>query len=175
MPRPEKVEVVERTAEAAEKASCIVLADFTGLNVEEATDLRKKLRAESVDYRVVKNTLAELSFKKLGYDELLEYLEGPTALAFGYDDPGAPVRILLDFHKRIEKPKIKAIWFEGQVFPGEEAEKITKLPSRKELYAQVVGGLNAPITGFVWVLNGLLQNLVGVLSAIQRKKDEENK
>ncbi len=174
MPRPEKVAVVESTIEAAEKASSIVLADFTGLNVEQITELRRKLRERSVEYRVIKNTLAHISFEKLGYHELTKYLKGPTVVAFGYDDPGEPVRIILDFSKKIDKPKIKAILFEGQLVPGEEAEKITQLPSRKQLYAMFVGGLNAPIVNFAGVLNGLLRKFVGTIDAIQKKKEEES-
>jgi len=173
MPRPEKVAIVESTLEAAEKASSIVLADFTGLNVEEVTELRSKLREQDVDYRVIKNTLAHISLEKLGYTELLEFLQGPTAFAFGYDDPSAPVKVILDFSKKLDKPKIKAVWFEGHLIPGSDAERLTRLPSRKELYAQFVGGLNAPISNFVYVLNGLLQKFVGTLGAIQRKREEE--
>ena len=92
MPRPEKVAIVESTKEAAGKASSIVLVDFTGLSVEEVTELRSKLREKAIDYRVVKNTLAKRSLESLGYADLLEYLEGPTAFAFGYDEPKAPVR-----------------------------------------------------------------------------------
>ncbi|HHM23502.1 MAG TPA: 50S ribosomal protein L10 [Bacteroidetes bacterium] len=174
MPRPEKVAVVESTVEAAEKASSIVLTDFTGLNVEQITELRAKLREQAIDYRVIKNTLAQISLEKVGHKELIDYLKGPTAFAFGYDDPGAPVRIILDFSKKIDKPKIKAVLFEGQLIPGDDAERLTSLPTRKELYAQFVGGLNAPIANFVYVLNGLLQKLVGTLDAIQRKKEEES-
>ncbi len=171
MPRPDKVAIVNATREAAEKASSIVMADFKGLNVEEITDLRRKFREQSIDYRVVKNTLARISLESLGYTELLDYLKGPTGFAFGYDDPGTPVRVILDFNKKTEKPRIKAIWFDGQLFSGEDAKKIAELPSKDQLIANFVSGLNAPISNFVRGLNNILQNFVGTLAAIQREKE----
>ncbi len=173
MPRPEKVAIVESTKEAAGKASSIVLVDFTGLSVEEVTELRSKLREKAIDYRVVKNTLAKRSLESLGYADLLEYLEGPTAFAFGYDEPNAPVREILDFSKKREKPKIKALWLDGHLFRAEEARKIADLPPREQLIANFVGGLNAPITKFVGALNGILLQLVRTVAAVQAKKESE--
>ncbi len=174
MPRPDKVAIVNATRESAEKATSIVMADFTGLNVEEITDLRRKFREQSIDYRVVKNTLAKLSLESLGYNELLEHLKGPTGFAFGYDDPGTPVRVILDFNKKTEKPRIKAIWFDGQLFSGEDAKKIAALQSKDQLIANFVSGLNAPISNFVRGLNSILQNFVVTLASIQKEKEKEN-
>ncbi len=173
MARPEKVAVVEATKKAAEKATSIVLADFTGLNVEQDTELRRKLRERAIDYRVIKNRLASISFKELGYDALLEHLEGPTAFAFSYDDPSAPVRLLLTFNKKLEKPKIKAIWFEGQLYLGNDAQKIVDLPSRPQLIGKFIGGLNAPLVSLVSNLKGMLTKLVGTLDAVQKIKANE--
>lgn len=174
MLRPDKEVVVEATKKAAENASSIVLADFTGLNVEEITNLRRKLREQAIEYRVIKNTLAKISFESLNYTELMDYLEGPTGFAFGYDDPGTAVRVILDFSKKIEKPKIKAIWFDGQMFPGEDAKKVAEMPSKEQLLANFVVGLNAPIANFVGGLNNILQKFVGTLSAIKQEKEKEN-
>lgn len=174
MLRPEKEVVVETTIKSAEKASSIVLADFKGLNVEDITNLRRKLREQSIEYRVIKNTLAKISFKSLNYTDLLVYLQGPTGFAFGYDDPGAAVRVILDFSKKTDKPKIKAIWLEGQLFPGEDARKIADMPTREQLIVNFVVGLNAPIVNFVGGMRNMLQNFVGVLSAIQEQKEKEN-
>jgi large subunit ribosomal protein L10 len=173
MPRPDKVAVVDATKESAEKANSIVLANFTGINVERDTEMRQKMRESSVDYKVVKNRLAKISFQELGYDDLIEHLSGPTSIAFGNDDPVASLRIILEESKKTEIPKIKAILFEGQLFPAEDAKKLVNLPSRDQLIAQFIGGLNAPITGLVGNLNGILQKFVGTLGAIQKQKEED--
>lgn len=173
MPRADKIAIVEATKESAQKAESIVLADFTGLNVEEVTDLRNKLREQSIQYKVIKNTLAKISFEELGRDELLEHLEGPTGFAFGFDDPGAPVRVLLDFSKKTEKPKIKAIWIEGRVFQGDEAKQVADLPSKDQLRANLVVGLNAPIANLVNRLNGIIYQFVLTLAAIKAQKGDQ--
>lgn len=173
MPRPDKIAIVEETKESAQKAESIVLADFTGLNVEQVTELRNKLREQSIQYRVIKNTLAKISFEELGQDELIEYLEGPTGFAFGFDDPGAPVRVMLDFSKKTEKPKIKAIWIEGRVFNGEDAKQVADLPSRDQLRANLVVGLNAPIANLVNGLHGILRQFVMTLAAIKAEKENQ--
>ena len=173
MPRPDKVAVVDATKESAEKASSIVLANFTGINVERDTEMRQKMRESSVDYKVVKNRLAKISFQELGYDDLIEHLSGPTALAFGSDDPVASLKIILEESKKTEIPKIKAILFEGQLFSASDAKKLVSMPSRDQLIAQFIGGLNAPITNLVGNLNGILQKFVGTLGAIQKKKEQD--
>jgi len=173
MPRPDKVAIAESTKESAQKANSIVFADFTGLNVEKDTQLRRKMRENNVEYKVVKNRLAKFSFEELGHDDLIEHLTGPTAIAYGHDDPGAPIRIILEESKKTEIPKIKVILFEGQIFTADEAQKIVNLPSRDQLIAQFIGGLNAPITNLVGNLNGILQKFVGTLKAIQTEKEKE--
>ncbi len=173
MPRPDKVAIVEATKEIAAKANSIILANFTGIDVERDTGLRRKMREKDVDYRVIKNRLAKISFKELGYDDVAEYLVGPTSFAFGLDDPGAPVKIILEAGKKTDIPKIKAIWFEGQLFGAEDAKKIVNLPSRDQLIAQFVGGLNVPIANLVGDLNSIIRKFVGTLSAIRKKKEEE--
>ena len=173
MPRPDKVAVVEATKESAEKANSIVLANFTGINVEQDTEMRQKMREGSVDYKVVKNRLAKISFSELGYDDLIEHLSGPTAIAFSNYNPVASLKIILDVSKKTEIPKIKAILFEGQLFSGEDAKKLVNMPTREQLLAKFIGGLNAPIVSLVSNLNGILQKFVGTLGAIQKKKEED--
>lgn len=172
MPRPDKVAIVEETKRFAEKAVCIVLADFSGINVERDIDLRRKMREKSVEYKVIKNRLAKLSFKELGFDDILDHLSGPTSIAFSYDTPGAPLKIILDAGKKTDIPKIKIIRFEGQLFSAKEALMLVNLPSRDALIASFIGGLNSPVTNLVGSLNGIIQKFVGTLSAIQRQKEE---
>ena len=103
MPTPQKEAIVAEITEQLNKAKSIFLTDFKGLNVDETNNLRRELTSASVQYRVVKNSLARLAVKAAGCDELLEYLDGPTAIAFGMDDPDAPVRMIKKLDRGSEK------------------------------------------------------------------------
>lgn len=171
MPRAEKVSKVAELNENLSKAKSIFLTDFTGLTVEEVTRLRKEFRRANIKYLVVKNTLARLSAKELGYDKIIPFLQGPTGIAISYDDPVAPVRIIADFRKEKERPAIKAALLEGQLLNREEAEEIRNIPSRRVLLAQVVGMVAAPLANFVGGLQSMLTKLVLVVNAIKDKKE----
>lgn len=127
----------------------------------------------SVQYRVVKNTLARLSAKSAGFEELLEYLEGPTAMAFGMNDPVAPAKVIDEFSKKTDKLKVKACLFEGVLFGAEDVSKIAALPSKQELLTKLAGVLNAPLSNLVFSLNGILSKLVFALNAIKDQKNEQ--
>lgn len=171
MARPEKELKVKELTEKFKAAKAVYLTDFTGLDVIKATELRKRLREASVEYRVVKNTLAKMAAKNAGYDMLLDYLTGPTGLAFGIKDPIVPAKILTDFSKDNEKLKVKVGLFEGKVFDTKEIKHLALLPSREVLLSQVLAGLQAPISGFVGALGGILQKLVGTLDAVAKQKE----
>lgn len=172
MVRPEKQLQVEEISQKLREAKSIFLTDFTGLNVEEITKLRRSFREAAVDFKVVKNTLAQLSLQEVGYEQILDYLRGPTAFAFGMGDAVAPARIILDFARRSEKPKIKAIIFEGRILDASQASVLAALPSREVLIARVVGGINSPLISLAGGLQAILRKLVGVLNAVCEKKSE---
>jgi large subunit ribosomal protein L10 len=173
MPRPEKEQFVSELIDKLTTAKSIFLTDYSGLNVEDMNRLRRNFRQSSVEYEVVKNTLARLAVKKAGMDDLLDQIIGPTAIAYGMDDPAAPVRIIMDFAKDKNKPQVKACIFEGEVFDATRIGELANLASRGELLAKVLAGFKSPITGFVFTLQGLIRNIVGVLKAIEEKKSNE--
>ena len=90
---------VAEIKEKLEKANSVVLSQYQGLTVEEDTVLRKNLREAGVEYKVYKNTLVILAAKELGLEGIVEYLEGPVAIAFGYEDVTVAARVLNDFAK----------------------------------------------------------------------------
>jgi len=102
MPRPEKVAIVEELADKLLKGQGVVLADYRGLSVKEITALRSELRKVGVEFKVVKNTLTRLAARKANLEELESVLVGPTAIAFGYDDPVAVAKAISDFAKKNE-------------------------------------------------------------------------
>jgi large subunit ribosomal protein L10 len=125
-----------------------------------------------VEYKVVKNTLTRLSAKSAGFEELNEYLEGPTALAFGLDDPAAPAKVIKEFIKDSDKLKVKACLFEGSLLGEEMLSDLASLPSRDEVIGKLAGVLNAPIANLAGALNGVLAQVVNVLNAVKSQKEE---
>lgn len=167
----EKRQVVEEIKEKIAKSQSVVLVDYRGLNVDEVTQLRSKFREAGVDYKVYKNTLMRFAFKDTGYEEFNKYLTGPNAVAFGFNDPVSPAKVTSEFAKSHEKLEIKAGIVDGKIVGLEEIKRLADLPSREVLIAQVLGGFNAPIAGFVNVLQGTIRNLVYVLNAIREKQE----
>ncbi len=172
MQRIEKVKVVEELKKQLSNSKSIFLTDFTGLTVEEITRLRKEFREKRITFKVAKNTLMRLAAKESGREEILPYIEGPTGLAFGYDDPIVPARILYAFYKKIEKPRIKAFILEGQLYRGQDVNKLATLPSKEALLSQILGTLNAPLTNLVFTLQVIIRQFVITLNAIAEKKQK---
>jgi large subunit ribosomal protein L10 len=170
MARPEKVSIVDEIAEKIERTQSLFLTDFSGLDVESINELRRLLRENAVEYRVVKNTLARLAVDKAGREDLKPFLVGPTAMAFGFEDPILPAKLLSQFAQKTGKPSVKAILFENQVYGQETMDRLKTLPSHEELLSKAVSGLKAPITQVVLVLGSLLRNLLGLLEAISQAK-----
>ncbi len=174
MPTVEKEQAVEEMAELFQQSKSVYLADFTGLDVPAFTQLRKKLFAEQVGFKVVKNRLAKLAATKAGVDGLLGALEGPTGLVYTDEDPIAPAKLLSDFAKVTDgKPRVKLGLLEGEIFVEEQVEALAQLPTRDVLLTQVVTTIQSPVSGLVFALSGLLQSLVGTLQALADKKQSE--
>jgi len=169
MVQPVKVEKVEELKGLLQEAKSIILNDFTGLNVEDISELRKLCRENKVIYRVVKNTLAKRTIKELGLDELEPLFEGPTAVAISTEDEVAPAQVLKKFADDYELPRFKGGYVAGRVFNAQDVERLAKLPSKDVLRAQVVGTMQAPLRGLLHCLDASLRNLVLVLNAVAEK------
>lgn len=150
-----------------------VLTSNRGLTVAQDTKLRRKLREAGVEYRVVKNTMTRIAANELGLEGLDTYLEGPTAIAISEIDPVAPAKIISEFIKenKLQALEIKAGIVEGKVIDANGVKALANLPPREVLIAQVLAGMQAPIAGFVNVLQGTIRNAVYVLEAIRKQKE----
>jgi len=168
-----KQEIVKDVKKGIEESTVSILMDYRGMSVKSITELKKRLRKQNAEFRVVKNTLFELAMDGKEFETLKAHLVGPTAILLGYEDPVGPVKVLAKFISDNEKPKIKAGVFEGKLATVEELTAISKLPGREELLAKVVGGIKSPINGFVWVLKGTMNKLVYALQALKDKKSQE--
>lgn len=172
MPTAQKTAAIEQLQETIDTATSIFLADFTGLNVEQMTALRRKCRAEGVSIQVVKNTLAIKASRAANREALAEHFRGPTAMAVSVDDPTAPARILVDFKKEHEKPEVKLGFVDGRVLDAAEVGRLAALPTRDQLISQVMQLAQAPAQGFVGVLNALLSQLVRTVDAVREGKEK---
>ena len=171
MNRSDKEAIVAEVAEKVSRATAMYFADFSGLTVEEATELRREFRKAGVEYRVVKNTLARKALEQVtGYDRVYEKLVGPTGIAFSYDDAVIPAKIIKKFGEKSGKLKLKVAVLEKQVFEGSKLDELSKLPSRAELIAGMIGSIHAPVSGIVGAVGAVMRDLVNVIDAIEKKK-----
>ena len=170
--KAQKQEMVTTLAEQVSKSPTIYVTDFTGLNVAHITDLRRRLRAVGVEYVVVKNTLAKRALTESQRQEggLEEHLAGPTALVLAGADPVSAAKVLTDFAKEFEKPAIKIGLVEGKPISSAQVKSLAALPSKQQLLAQLGGALQAPMAGFLGMLNGLLYSMVGALEALKEQR-----
>ncbi len=171
MVRPEKVSEVEVLKERLQRARAVVFTDFRGLTVKEITQLRARLREAGVEYRVVKNRLMRIAARQAGIAGLESYLEGPTAAAFGYDDPVAPARVVHEFIRQMRKLEAKGGVVEGRPLTAQQVRQLADLPPRGVLLAQVAGGMRAPLQGLASVLAGVPRALVYVLEQIRQQRE----
>lgn len=149
-----------------------ILVDFKGLNVENATNLRRKLREGDANFKVVKNTTVLRAVEELPLAELREAFSGQTAIAYTGGDVVRLAKVLREFAKEFETPSFKAGVVDGAPISADEFERLAELPSRDELIAKALYLMNYPITGLVTALSGVLRNFVVVLEQIRQKKEE---
>lgn len=173
MARPAKIAAVESLSEIFKDSCSVVLNDFTGLNVEKLSALRKLCRENSVEYRVIKNTLAIRSIEGTEAEDLIKYLEGPTAIAISRDSENIPAKILAQFASEFEAPKFKAALVEGRLLDETQVVALSKLPNREELLSLLLAGIKSPANGLVNVLQGTVRNLVYALQAIVDKGNDK--
>lgn len=172
MKRADKEKVVEELTEKFQEANSLVITDYRGLNVGEMNQLRSKLTSSGVEYRVVKNTLAIFAARGTGFEGLEEYFSGPTAIAFGMEDPVLPAKLISEYAKKNKILKIKGGLVEGRVISEEKVDSLAKIPPREVLLSQVVAGFKSPINRLVMTLNGPMGGFVQVLRAIKEKREE---
>ncbi|NLK07799.1 MAG: 50S ribosomal protein L10 [Firmicutes bacterium] len=171
MARPEKVAVVEELKEKFGKAESVVLTDYRGLDVAEITELRRQLHEAGIEYKVTKNTLTTIAARETDLAELAEYLVGPTALAFGYDEPVAAAKIISEFARKHRDLEIKGGVLQGDVIGAAQIQALADLPSREALLAMVLRAAQGPISGLAVALQGTISKLAYALEAVREQKE----
>ena len=172
MPNPQKVEMVKELTEKFSRAKGIYFTDFTHLTVQEAVEFRRKLREMGIEYKVAKNSLINIAAGDANLADISEYLVGPTGLALSYEDATSPAKIIYDFSKEHEKMRVKACWFDGELFGADKFSEIAKLPSRDELFSRLIGDLQSPMRTFAATLQASMSKVVGVLASLKESKEE---
>ena len=164
MPTKKKENAVEILQQVFSKSDIGILTDYRGLKTSGLNELRDKLKEAKVDYKVVKNSLAQIAARNAGLDHLAGIFEGPLAIAFGYGDPAKTAKALSDYI-RISKStlSIKAGFFRDRILSAAELDTLAKLPSKEVLLSKVIGGMQSPIYGLVNVLAGPMRGLAQVL------------
>ena len=172
MQRKDKEALVAQLHEKFKEAKAAILTDFTGLNVEQITDLRRTLKKSAVEYTVVKNTLLRRASHDTDIELLAEYFVGPIAIALAYEDPVAPAKILTDYSKEQPILEVKAGVITGTVLTPQAIKSLASLPSREVLLGKLVSLLQYLPTRLVQVLNSPVQGLVSTLAGIRETKEK---
>lgn len=149
--------VVEEIKNYAKNAKSVVLVDYKGLTVAQATELRKAFRDAGATFKVYKNRLLKIAFEELGIKFDSHLLEGTTAVAFHSEDPIVPAKIAVDGEGKYKILKVKAAWFDGKQLDASETKKLASIPSKEVLVAQLLGLLTMPVRGLAVALKQIAE------------------
>lgn len=170
--KQQKETIVKELIEDIKNSKSFVISDYDGLTVNDMQELRSKAKEQGVKMKAIKKTLLRLVFEKAEVEGInTKELEGSLAIALGMEDEIAPAKIVAEFAKDHEEVKILTGSLDSKILSQDEIMALSKIPSRDELLAKVVGSLNAPVSGFVNVLAGNIRGLVNVLNGIKDTKE----
>ena len=168
MKKTEKEALVTELKSKMVGAKALYYTDFTGLNVKQMTDLRRRFRKGGVEYVVIKNSLALRAVNQSGL--VGTKLKGPTGIVIG-KDPVTAAKVLTDFAKEFEKPGVKGGLLDGKAIDKAQITKLATMPSREQLLANLGAALQSPLAGFAGALNGVLSTFAGALEALRAQRE----
>jgi len=163
--RREKEQTVSDLQKRIDGYRGVLLANFRGLDVDQMSQIRKRLREEKISFHVVKNTLMKLASRGTDLEKISRYFDGPIAMAVSYGNPVSLIKIILDFVKTQPALEIKVGLIEGAVVAPGEMKSLASLPSREVLFAQVLGGIEMPAAQIGGAIQSLFQQVLGILEA----------
>ena len=163
MPKPEKIEKVKELSKRLKSSNGAMFADFRGLTVKDATELRRTLRGANASFEVVKNTLSKIAVRDAGLEDAVALLEGPTAIAFFADDAVAGAKSVLELSRRFPALVVKGALIEGRVLPEEQARALATLESKETSLAKLAGLMQAPLARMAYLLQAPLQRIAYAL------------
>ena len=171
MANENKVKIVEAAEERFKNSPGIYFTNYTGMNVQQATELRKQFRDNNVQYMVAKNTLNKIAAKNAGISvDLDDILLGQVGIAFSNEDPTSPAKVIKEFKKDNDCLDVMGVYFDGEMFDAEKYKELADLPSKEELLGKFVGGLSYPMNTLASTLNSLMPKLLTALTEINKQK-----
>jgi large subunit ribosomal protein L10 len=172
MPTEKKIAAVKEMTETLSRSSVVIGADYRGLSVEEVTALRRALRDAGVEIQVVKNTLFMRAAEAAGMPGLGELAEGPTAIIYGFDDPLAPIKTVVEYQRQARNAfQARKAFLDGEIIPAGRLSDLASLPPKDVMIAELVGALQSPITNLVYLLQATIQEFSGLLDARTEQMD----
>ena len=172
MPSTEKVEKVKELTERFRSASGAMFADFRGLTVKDATELRRSLREAETTLAVVKNTLSRLAAHDAGLEEVVPLVDGPTAIAFMRGDAVAGAKAVLEMGRKFPALVVKGALIEGRVLGADETRSLATIDARDVSIGKVAGMLQSPLARIIYLLQAPLQRIAFALA--ERGRQTEN-
>ena len=174
MPNAKNIKKVDELTEKLERAKGVYLTDYIGLNVQDITDLRREFYENDVEYLVTKNTLLKIAANNSNLNDLDSVLNGSTAVAFSYEDPTSPARVIKKFTKDNELPKVKGIVIDGELIDGSEFDRIANLPTKEESLAKFVALLQSPVIKLIWALKSPMSDMTNMLNNLKEKESNKD-
>ncbi len=168
-----KQAIVAEVNETASQAISLVVADARGVNVTDMTELRSQARANGVNLRVVKNSLAKRAFEGTEFECLQEALAGPSLFGFSMEDPGAAARLFKDFAKQNENFEVKVLSISGQMLSKDQLDVLATLPTLDQALGQLAGLILAPVTKLVRTFNDVPSQVTRVVAAVRDQKEQD--
>jgi large subunit ribosomal protein L10 len=169
--RDQKKQIIEVLTDKFKSLKSLVFTDYKGLTVKDCSELKRLCKKQGVEYIVAKKTLIAKALENAGLKDInVKNLQGNIALVIGFEDEIAPAKITANFAKNHESIKMLGGIMESKYIDLAQVESLSKIPSKLELLAKLVGSINAPVSGFVNVLAGNLRGLVQVLNSIKEQK-----
>ena len=168
----DKKAIVAEVSETAGQALSLVIADARGVDVNDMNALRTKARAENVQLRVIRNTLAKRAFAETDYACVEDVLVGPSLFAFSMEDPGAAARLFKDFAKGTDSFDVKALSVSGQLLGKDQIDVLANLPTLKQALGMLANVTLAPVTKLVRTLNEVPTKVTRVVAAVKTQKEE---
>ena len=175
MPTQQKIDRVLDIKNRLERSSIAMTATYSGISVNQMIELRRAMKAGGVDFTIVKNTLLSLAADEAQKPQLKEIVQGPMAIALGYDDPIEAAKTVADFARTggTSLADIGAVMGDGAAMSSAEFTRLASLPPKPIILAMLLGQLQSPIARLVTVMNGPMQSLGNVLAARVRQIEEE--
>lgn len=165
--KTQKKKIIDELADKIKRQKILIFTNIAGVKVGGIQKLRRELKKEEVEYKVVKKTLINLALKQAKQEVDTSSFTGSSALAFGYQEPVLPAKIIYNFSKEHPNLKILGGLMENRFLTPEEVIELAKIPSKQELIAKLIGSIQAPVSGLVNVLEGNLRNLLLIFKQIK--------